>query len=29
MDYIKGGELFQYMREERRFSEYRVKFYAA
>ncbi len=28
MDYIKGGELFQYMREERRFSEDRARFYA-
>jgi serine/threonine protein kinase len=25
----RGGELFQYLREERRFSEERVKFYAA
>ncbi len=29
MDYIPGGELFQYLREERRFSEARTKFYAA
>lgn len=29
MEFIPGGELFQYLREERRFSEYRVKFYAA
>lgn len=29
MDYIKGGELFQYMKQERRFSEERVVFYAA
>jgi serine/threonine protein kinase len=29
MEYIQGGELFTMLREERRFSEYRSKFYAA
>eukprot|EP00349_Pseudokeronopsis_sp_Brazil_P005029 CAMPEP_0202963596 /NCGR_PEP_ID=MMETSP1396-20130829/7601_1 /ASSEMBLY_ACC=CAM_ASM_000872 /TAXON_ID= /ORGANISM="Pseudokeronopsis sp., Strain Brazil" /LENGTH=235 /DNA_ID=CAMNT_0049684951 /DNA_START=951 /DNA_END=1658 /DNA_ORIENTATION=- len=29
MDYIKGGDMFQYLREERRFSEERTCFYAA
>ena len=29
MDYIRGGELYSYIREERRFNEERVKFYAA
>lgn len=27
--YYRGGELFQYMREERRFAEDRVRFYSA
>jgi len=29
MDLIQGGELFQYMRTERRFSQSKVAFYAA
>jgi serum/glucocorticoid-regulated kinase 2 len=29
MEFAAGSELFQYLREERRFSEHRAKFYAA
>ena len=29
MEYVPGGELFRYLREERRLNETRVKFYAA
>lgn len=29
MEFVPGSDLFQYLREERRFSERRVKFYAA
>ena len=29
MEFARGSELFQYLKEERRFSEYRVKFYTA
>jgi serine/threonine protein kinase len=29
MEYVPGGELFRYLREERRLHEYRAKFYAA
>jgi serine/threonine protein kinase len=29
MEYVPGGELFRYLREERRLNEMRVKFYAA
>lgn len=29
LDFIQGGELFKHLTEEKRFSEYKTKFYAA
>ena len=29
MQFIQGGELFKHLSEEKRFSEYKTKFYAA